>query len=83
MLYIVLGLVTIFVPSLSYLLVRNAWNVRKRELIKLREEIISMKTNDENLKEYLEEIEKLLNNEFRDFAFVKRKYNVLNKHNNE
>ena len=42
-----------------------------------------MKTNDENLKEYLEEIEKLLNNEFRDFAFVKRKYNVLNKHNDE
>lgn len=76
MLYIVLGLVTIFVPSLSYLLVRNAWNVRKRELIQLREEIISMKTNDENLKEYLVEIEKLLNNEFRDFAFVKRKYNI-------
>ena len=76
MLYIVLGLVTIFVPSLSYLLVRNAWNVRKRELIQLREEIISMKTNDENLKEYLVEIEKLLNNEFRDFAFVKRKNNI-------
>ena len=76
MLYIVLGLVTIFVPSLSYLLVRNAWNVRKRELIQLREEIISMKTNDENLNEYLVEIEKLLNNEFRDFAFVKRKNNI-------
>ena len=76
MLYIVLGLVTIFLPSLSYLLVRNAWNVRKRELIQLREEIISMKTNDENLKEYLVEIEKLLNNEFRDFAFVKRKNNI-------
>ena len=76
MLYIVLGLVTIFVPSLSYLLVRNAWNVRKRELIQLRDEIISMKTNDENLKEYLVEIEKLLNNEFRDFAFVKRKNNI-------
>ena len=76
MLYIVLGLVTIFVPSLSYLLVRNAWNVRKRELIQLRDEIISMKTNDESLKEYLGEIENLLNNEFRDFAFVKRKNNI-------
>ena len=77
MIYLVLASVVVFVPSMSYLLVRLAWSVRKKDLIKMRDEIIELGTDDAELNRCLEEIKDLLENEFRDFAFIKKKYNLI------
>ena len=60
--YIVLGICVVFIPTMSYLLMRGAWEVRKKELLRLRAELTEMKTKDEKLTKYLEEIENLLEN---------------------
>ena len=69
--YIILGASVVFIPTMSYLIMKGAWDFRKNELLELRNEIIEMKTKDENLNEYLDEINKLLREDFKDFAFRK------------
>ena len=56
---------------------KYAWEQQKKELEELKEELEQMEELTDELRFKKEEIEELLNNEFRDFnALFKRKNNI-------